>query len=134
MAMRVGSEIELRQLLGKKPEKLAKLPRGAARNQSSAHTQLVKSCIDWLKLKGIFCWKQNTGGVQIGTRFVKFSEPGMPDILGAFPVTATLFGIEAKTGEGRQRPAQREMEQRFTRAHALYLVVRSIEDLEKWFK
>lgn len=138
MAVRVSSLDELRELCGRNPKAIdGPLPKGAGRNQSSAHTQLVKSCHEWLLLKGVFCWRNNTGVAMYGTRQVRYGVPGLPDILGALPAkhasAGLLFGVECKTGRGTLRDTQRTMEQEFGKTRALYIVARRIEDLEKWF-
>ena len=80
--IRVSDISEISQLVGHKVVTLDKLPRGACRNQSKQHTELVKSCLEWLRLKGVLCWKNNAGAMKVGNRFITFGMNGLGDILG----------------------------------------------------
>jgi hypothetical protein len=85
----------------------------------------------------------NTGAVKMDQRFVKFGTPGFADVLALPSVsgphscgervtwTAPLF-IECKTEKGRQSLEQKVFERTVKDAGAEYIIVRSIEELEKW--
>ena len=48
--------------------------------------QIVKTCLDYLKVYGAFCWRNNTGALKDKTeRPVYFGKPGSSDILGLLP-------------------------------------------------
>jgi hypothetical protein len=133
MRYRVSNDSELFDLLGHKPEQqLDALPRGAVRNQSKCHTELVKSCLELLQMHGILCWKNHVGAVRMGKRFFKFGVPGLPDIL--FVRQSRLGGIEVKTGTGRQSREQQVMQSRFEAQGCMYWVVRSIDELDSLLK
>ena len=58
-------------------------------------------------------WRQNTGAVKIGRRFVRFGVPGLPDFIGwLFPDRAKerpigqFLTIEAKSGRSTRSPDQ----------------------------
>lgn len=96
---------------------------------------LVRDALQFLKLKGIRAFRQNTGATKFGTRYVRFGSPGAPDILcilpahGAHPA-GRLGCIEAKTGTGRLTPDQTAWLAAARAAGALVLVVRSVQELE----
>ena len=101
---------------------------------------VLKACMQYLSLCGIFHFRNNTGGTPLhdgsgGYRPGPKSSIGSPDIIGiarervsgeAFPLS-----VEVKSATGRQSPAQREFQRKWERAGGFYLLVRSVEDLRK---
>lgn len=62
---------------------------------------LLKTCLQWLLLNGYHVWRQNSGGMKIGKRFVRFShESGISDIIG-WTAVGRFLAIETK------RPGQK---------------------------
>src|SRR4030095_15651864 len=110
MPYRLSNEAELFDLLGHKPtEQLSSLPRGAGRNQSKCHSELVNSCLELLHMHGILSWKNHVGAVRMGKRFLRFGVRGLPDILFVQKIfvrncdlddvyVGRLGGLEIKTG------------------------------------
>lgn len=62
-------------------------------------------------------------------RMSKYSRPGVPDII--LVREGQFIGIEAKTDKGRLSPHQEEFRRDCEANGALYLVARSIEDIQK---
>ena len=108
-----------------------------------SETQLVKVALDFLRMRQVLAWRANSGARVIPAKngharaVIQLSPPGTPDILGVVPGTSgQLFGFEAKSPKGKQRPSQvtwqREAELRGVR----YAVVRSLDDvrekMEEW--
>lgn len=56
---------------------------------------------------------------------IRMARAGSPDIIGALPGGA-MFGLEAKSTEGRQSPAQREWQEMAARQGIRYALVRSV--------
>lgn len=56
---------------------------------------IVRGILDWLQLSGIVAWRNNTGAAKSpdGKRFIRFGEPGSPDIIGCLP-DGRLLAIE----------------------------------------
>ena len=99
------------------------------KNGISEH-EIQAQILDWLKLKRIFAWRNNTGGFG-GTHngkkwFVKTGMKGSPDIYAL--VQGRLFGIEVKSDNGFQSQVQKEFEVEFTRAGGKYLLCFSLDD------
>lgn len=61
-------------------------------------TAVVKACLSLLKAKGCKAWRNNTGAMRQGGRYVKFGEPGSPDIFGILP-GGKLICVECKFGK-----------------------------------
>jgi hypothetical protein len=88
------------------------------------------SCLDYLAIRGIFAWPNNTGAVQVdGKRFVRFGRKGSPDILGILP-GGRILCVECKSKRGRQTAEQKDFEAEVTRRGGVYVLARGFEDLE----
>jgi hypothetical protein len=81
---------------------------------------------------GIFAWNNPTGvACPLGTtRPVRYGLPGAPDIIAVLPPHGRLLAIEAKT-HTRQRPEQIAWQRRAEKVGALYLVVHSVDEMER---
>lgn len=112
--------------------------------QTQPETKLRKACLDYLAIKGIFAVEYKVGATKIGNRFIRFGEPGFPDIFGnaiwddAWKFDGRVgrprfFGLELKHGRGRQSPEQKAMQKRIERSGGLYFVIRSLDELANLF-
>lgn len=77
----------------------------------------------------------NTGAAKVGNppRLVRFGVPGTADICGVLAPTGRLVMIEVKTAKGRQRDAQVVMQRVVTSMGGLYVVARSLDDVDAAF-
>lgn len=89
---------------------------------------IQRTILDWLAAKRIFHYRQNTGAVKTEDRFFRFGTPGAPDIVAV--IGGRYVGIEVKRRGGMQTPGQREFEGRLNTAGGLYVLARSLEDVE----
>ena len=98
---------------------------------SATESQVLKSCLHYLQVRGIECWRANVGSMTIPgtTRFVRFGKKGMPDIQGYMNDGRALF-VECKSATGRLRPEQVAFLERAERAGCVVVVARSIDDLK----
>ena len=75
--------------------------------------EIQNQILDWLNLKQIFNWRQNTMGVYCGkdnqgnARFRKAPTTGVSDILGVLP-NGRFLAIECKRPGGKTTPEQLE--------------------------
>lgn len=131
-------------------QKLAR-PRLAA-----SEAQIQKSILEYLQIKGIFCWRVNTGAVvseyKGKKRFVRFGAPGVSDIVGirsfrarvggdlrplidfdGTPMTCIgrFFAIEVKKPGNKLSPAQEAFKVEVERAGGLFITAYSLADVEK---
>jgi hypothetical protein len=83
--------------------------------------------LDWLNLKKIFCYRQNTGGMVKGRHFVRFAVKGSPDIIAV--IKGQYVGIEVKRPGEKQSPEQAAFETALVMAGGKYLLARSLEDV-----
>lgn len=75
----------------------------------------------------------NTGAATIRGRLVRFGVPGTGDICGLIAPTGRLVMIEVKTATGRLRQAQEVMRRVIEAFGGLYVVARSVEDVDRAF-
>lgn len=92
-------------------------------------TALVRDCLQYLHTKGIMAWRNNTGGVKVNKRFVRFGQPGSADILGILPPEGRLLAVECKVGRNELTELQRDWLQRVASSGGLALVVYSLDEL-----
>lgn len=76
----------------------------------------------------IMYWRNNTGAFKADDRFVRFGQPGSPDILGCYKGVA--IGIECKSTIGKQSGSQKMWQSRWERAGGLYFMARNQETIE----
>lgn len=93
-------------------------------------SDIVRGCLELLKVRGIFAWRQNSGAVPVGKRFIRFTSiNGVADILGILP-DGRLLAVECKTKTGKVSPDQRYFQQMIAENNGVACVVRSVEELE----
>ena len=89
------------------------------------------SILEWLKLKGIFAWKVENGGVYNQKRgvhiFSRTRTPGVADIIGIY--NGKALAIEVKSEKGRLSDQQKDFLNRFELEGGIVIVARSIEDV-----
>lgn len=115
--------------------------------KKTTESDLVRACIEYLTLKGVFCWRNNTGafaGEHMGRkRFVRFGTPGAPDIMAIVRTRVSrqrqavlvgrFLGVECKSPTGKQSAAQRVWQEQCERAGGAYFMVRRLGDLmDQW--
>ena len=106
-------------------------------NRSAEHTRLVKAILGDLGAEpGLLLVRNDTGVARFITatmkeHFVHYGFPshnGGPDILAVLAPTATLFGLEAKTGAATLTKEQRECHAVLAQFGVRVFVVRSVGD------
>ena len=101
-------------------------------------SNILKSVLEWLQWQGVFCWRNNSGNSFIqdkygNTRMIKFGVAGSPDILCC--LKGGLFcGIEIKCLKKQLTPDQLDFSLKVNKNGGLYILARSIEDVEEQLK
>lgn len=95
---------------------------------------ILKQCLAWLSLHGVFCWRQNQGAVvgeyQGKRRFTRFcGAAGVSDILGLLPVSGRLLAIEVKRPGKKPTEHQAAFLQRVQACGGLAVCVHGIDEL-----
>ena len=103
---------------------------------------IQRACLDWLKAKGIFAWRQNQAAVPLaGGGFRKFNGlRGVSDILGILPQTVSIDGkpetfgnflaIEVKQPGKKPTIDQEAFLTRVNDLGGVGIVVHSLDELE----
>lgn len=106
-------------------------------NDSPSESQILTACIQWLHWKGVFMWRNNSGAYkpEASGRFIRFGYPGSADILGLMPANSNRPGVflavECKSAKGKLSEHQQRFGQKVTESGGIYLVARSVDDLER---
>jgi hypothetical protein len=94
----------------------------------TTEAETLRACLTLLEWLRIPAWRANCGAAKHGDRYVRYGEPGQPDVLGILP-GGRLLCLECKSSVGRLRPEQKAWLARAEGAGALCVVARSIDDL-----
>lgn len=111
---------------------------------TNRESDLLSACLQWLHLKGIFCWRQNQGAIPLKNggyrKFVGLK--GVSDILGILPQTVRLGGeerpvtfgnllaVETKRPGEKLRPEQEEFLRRVNEQGGIGLCIHSVSELD----
>lgn len=115
---------------------------------------IQRSILDYLQLKKIFHWRNNSGFMFIKgadkTRGIKLGQTGSPDIFVVLPEIISIvnagvdvkvssdmkfgqiFGIEVKAPKGVQSDHQKNWQIEFEKAGGVYILARSVDDIIKF--
>jgi hypothetical protein len=99
---------------------------------------IVKECLEYLQLRGIYAYRQNTGaavyqGRDGKKRMVKFGKRGASDIVGVMP-GGRFIVVECKAAKGRLSEYQEQFLNDIKRMGGLAIVARSAADIEAALK
>ena len=97
-----------------------------------SETQIVRSILEALAVRGIFAYRSNTGGSYLKgkggrAQFVRFGLPGAADITGILPDGRRLE-IEVKTPKGKLTDRQIAFGERITENRGVWFVARSVDE------
>ncbi len=70
-------------------------------------------------------WRNNTGAIAVGGRFVRFGAPGSADLLGVAD-GGQFIAIEVKAPRGRQSERQKAWQMMIERHGGVYVLARSV--------
>lgn len=93
-------------------------------HEPSEH-EIQSAILEWLKLKRIFHWRNNSGAMKKGAHFVKFGTVGSPDIFALHK--GVLIGIEVKKPRGRISLKQVEFGQALIDSGGHYIIAYDLQ-------
>lgn len=88
--------------------------------------------VDTDHVKGVV-WRQNTGAIRTGNRFIRFGISGIPDIIG-ITRDGLFIGCECKSEKGTVSDMQKWFHLIALRMGAYAFVARSYDDCDRWLK
>lgn len=95
-------------------------------------TETLKVCLQFLQWKGVYCWRQNAGGIPLPDGgFRSFNgKKGLPDIWIIHPPHGTLIACEVKRPGGKMSEDQELFHSELIKLGGISLCVSSVEELE----
>jgi hypothetical protein len=101
---------------------------GSGGDSLSTSEAVVKAAVQtWLEKAGFFWLRIQSGKVRVKRGFMQLCPKGTADIV-VFHEGKT-FWIEMKTAEGKQRPEQKEFQEKAIAAGHGYLLARTLDDV-----
>lgn len=96
---------------------------------------VVKSCLEYLKLRGIFAFRVNTAGIYNAKSggYYFHGLAGVSDILGILP-DGRFLAVECKSAKGKVSPHQQDFLDQITNNDGVACVVRSVDELAEDLK
>lgn len=101
--------------------------------KAPCENDVVRSCLDYLQLRGVMAWRANNHGTydQASKRFRSFrGRKGVADILGVLPPGGRLLAVECKAPGGKLSADQSAFLADVQARGGLPVVARSVKDLE----
>jgi len=108
-------------------ENSAFTPQRRRRNQTPEN-DLKKAILSYLQFHEIPAWRINSGAIKIQNRYIRFSVPGIADIIGVLP-DGRFLAVETKSAGNRLTPAQKDFLDTITRNNGVAIVAYSINDI-----
>ena len=92
---------------------------------------VLRACLDYLRIRSHFVARVNNGAFETtGGRWVQCTDvPGFPDIIG-ITVDGKALAVEAKSTMGRMGRSQEIFKSTWIARGGIYILARSIEDLQ----
>jgi hypothetical protein len=106
--------------------------------KQSPEKAVLKECLEYLQLRDIYAYRQNTGAAEYTDktgkkRMVKYGKPGASDIVGVMP-GGRFIAVECKAPTGRLSELQEEFLKDIERMGGLAVVAKSAEDIARAIK
>jgi hypothetical protein len=93
--------------------------------------QISRQITDWLTLRRVLHYRNNTGGFGKAGHFYRFGAPGAGDIVCI--VRGKHIEIEVKTASGIQSQRQFAWQKNLEAAGGIYLLVSSLDEVIEYF-
>lgn len=97
----------------------------------SSEQEIQKSILEYLTLRRVFAWRNNSGAMPIESngskRFIRFGTIGSPDIFAI--KDGKVYGLEVKKPKGKQSDGQVLFQEGMQKAGGIYAVVHSIDEV-----
>ena len=105
------------------------------RQKNATESQVQKTCLEYLRLNGIFCARLNNLGVPLpGGGFRPAPFKGLPDAVMSLPMEGLFIHacvwVEFKTRLGKLSEHQVAVKNSIEKTGGFYWVVRSLDDLQ----
>lgn len=85
--------------------------------------------LDLLRNMGYYAWRQNSGKINIGKRWISLGNEGLSDIVGFHRLTGRVVAIECKQAKERITDAQKEFLDTVEKSGGIALIAYNVEDI-----
>jgi hypothetical protein len=104
------------------------------KQKTAPEGELLKTCLAFLQANRIKAWRQNSGAMVVGSRFIRFSHiEGISDIIGIWP-DGRFLAIETKVRPRKATPHQAAFLQMIRDNGGIAEVIYSLQELEDLWK
>lgn len=101
------------------------------RSRAKPERAVQRAILIYLRVRGCLAAITDAGAAFRAGAFGADTVPaGWPDITGLLP-DGRFIGVECKAPDGRQSPVQKQMEQEIRKRNGIYVLARSIDDVEE---
>src|SRR6266853_757631 len=93
---------------------------------------IQRAILDYLRWRGIFCWKNNNSGIYVKARntYIPSHAVGVSDILGVLP-GGRILCVEVKRPGGKLSEPQRQFLESINERGGLAFVACSVDEVER---
>lgn len=96
-----------------------------------SEADVLKQCLDYLKIKGIYAWRNNTGAYKKGGFYIRYGKVGSSDILGIMN-DGRFLAVECKREKGgKLSEEQIDFLNAIKSRGGVAVCVRSVEELKE---
>jgi len=113
---------------------LIKKMKSSTKNTTIKESDIQRSILKYLRLKSIFCWKNNTVGIaKPNGHYIPAQMTGIADILGIMP-DGRFLAIEVKRPGNKPTPNQVQFIQNIINNKGLAFLAYSLDDVKQIIK
>ena len=98
------------------------------RRNKTPENELKKAILSYLHFHKIPAWRINSGAIKVQDRYIRFSVPGIADIIGVLP-DGRFLALETKSAGNTLTPAQKDFLETITKNNGVAIVAYSINDI-----
>jgi len=98
------------------------------RRNKTPENDLKKAILSYLHFHKIPAWRINSGALKVQDRYIRFSVPGIADIIGVLP-DGRFLAVETKSTGNTLTPAQKDFLETITKNNGVAIVAYSINDI-----
>lgn len=92
---------------------------------------ILRDCIQWLHVKKIFCWRNNSGSYKAENgNYIRYGFVGSSDIIGILP-DGRFLGIECKAAKGKLTEHQEVFKSKVENSGGIYIMAKSVGELDR---
>lgn len=100
-------------------------------SQARLEAEIQRDIVAYLQLMNCIAYRNNSGAIKVGKRFIRFGDPGAPDIVAIMPPRGRYVGFEVKRDKTKLTTEQKYYQTRVRELGGIYERVTSVDDVKK---